>query len=287
MSDRKKITTYIIVTLVLSFLYQGVIALVANDTSSDRFTNFALILMCFPGLIALAFLFFFKEGFRGLGWGIKHSRFLLYSIAIPLGLTLLYFVLIELLGLGDQSVFVFQNNQVIFLDKKWSIFVFIPYFLINFVLGSIITGIFTLGEEVGWRGYLQNKMIKEFGIIPGVIFLGLVWGYWHLPIILMGYNFPEYPILGRFVLMPLMTVGFSAIFAWLTLRAKSLWPAVLAHGAINTLFSDAFATRINAEQKIWIYLLLTGLWLVAGIAALVRLKIDEKKDRLEGLSFYQ
>jgi membrane protease YdiL (CAAX protease family) len=284
MSEKKKITAYIIVTLVVSFIYQGIMALVTRDTSSEKFTNLGLILMYFPGLIAFAFMFFFKEGFKNIGWGIKRPLFLLYSLAIPLLITLLGFFLLEFLGLGSQTIFSFKNSKIIFIGKEMSIIAFIPYFLTGFVLGSIQSGIFALGEEIGWRGYLQNKMIKEFGLISGIIYLGLVWGYWHLPIILMGYNFPEYPILGGFILMPLMTIGFSSIWAWLTLRAKSIWPAVLAHGAINTLL-DTFVKKIDSTQKIWVYLALTGLWLIAGFVAISLLKNAEKRGRLESIYF--
>jgi membrane protease YdiL (CAAX protease family) len=283
MSEKKKITAYIIVTLVVSFIYQGIMALVTHDTSSDKFTNLGLILMYFPGLIALAFMFFFKEGFKNIGWGIKRPLFLLYSLAIPLLITLLWFFLLEFFGLGSQAIFSFKNSQIIFIGKEMSIIAFIPYFLTGFVLGSLQAGIFALGEEIGWRGYLQNKMIKEFGLISGIIYLGLVWGYWHLPIILMGYNFPEYRILGGFILMPLMTIGFSSIWAWLTLRAKSIWPAMLAHGATNTLLGT-FVKKIDSTQKIWIYLALTGLWLVAGAVAFIFLKKAEKRGCLEGLT---
>lgn len=275
--EKKKIIAYIAITLVLSFLYQGIIALVASDTNSHNFINLALILMYFPGLIALVFILIYKEKFKRVEWGIKHPIFLLYSIAIPLAITFLWLFLIEFFRLGNQTIFLFKNNMIIFLDKQISIITFMAYFLTSLVLGSVQAGIFTMGEELGWRGYLQNKMIREFGIIRGVIFLGLVWGYWHLPIILMGYNFPEYRILGGFVLMPLMTIGFSGVWAWLTLRAKSILPAILAHGAVNTLLSDSFIKRVYVEPKIWMYILLTGLWLIAGIIAIIRLNLHNKK----------
>jgi membrane protease YdiL (CAAX protease family) len=84
--------------------------------------------------------------------------------------------------------------------------------------------------------------------------------------------------------MPLMTIGFSSIWAWLTLRAKSIWPAVLAHGAINTLL-DTFVKKIDSTQKIWVYLALTGLWLIAGFVAISLLKNAEKRGRLESIYF--
>lgn len=286
MSERKKILLYLIVTLTTSYLYQGIIGVFAHDTSSDRFTKLSLILMYFPGVIALVFNNLFKEGFSSLGLKIKRPVFWLYSLGIPLLVIISFLIFIELLRLGNQNVFLFQGAHIAFLDKKEvSIFVFIPLFILNFTASACVTGIFSIGEELGWRGYLQNKMIQEFGLIPGVILLGLVWGYWHLPIILMGYNFPEYPILGGLILMPLTTIGFSLIFAWLTLRAQSILPAVLAHGAINTLLSDSVIGRIEVKSKLWLYLLLVSLWIITGIIAAIKLKIDYKNGKIESLKF--
>jgi len=107
MSEKNKITAYVIVTLVVSFLYQGIMAFVIEDTSSEKFTSFLLILMYFPGLIALAFMVFFKEGFKTIGLGIKRPLFLLYSLAIPLLITFLWFFLLDVLGLGRQTIFYF------------------------------------------------------------------------------------------------------------------------------------------------------------------------------------
>jgi len=76
-------------------------------------------------------------------------------------------------------------------------------------------------------------MIDNFGIIGGVALLGLVWAYWHLPANLAGYNYPHAPVLGGLVLFPALLVADSFVMAWLTIRAKSFWPAVLMHGSGN------------------------------------------------------
>ncbi|MFM6007501.1 MAG: CPBP family intramembrane glutamic endopeptidase [Sphaerospermopsis kisseleviana] len=285
MSEKNKILLYLVITLSLSYLYQVFIAVVAPDVTSEKFTNLALILMYFPGVIAIIFTIFFQEGWSNLGLKIRRPLLWLYSLAIPLIITILLLVFIQLLG-GEQKVFSMQDYNVSFLDKNpVSLAVFIPLFSLNFTVTACLTGIFTIGEELGWRGYLQNKMIQVFGLIPGIVILGLVWGYWHLPIILMGYNFPEYPILGALIFMPLTTIGFSLIFAWLTLRSKSIWTAVLAHGAINTLLSNSVIDRIEVPEKILLYLLIVSLWSIAGIIAGIKLNSDFKNGKIQNLTF--
>ena len=69
-----------------------------------------------------------------------------------------------------------------------------------------------------------------------VLLTGLIWGVWHWPIIFMGYNYGSNyfgaPFLGPLA-MVWFTLGLSVIFGWLSIKAQSLWPAVIAHGAIN------------------------------------------------------
>lgn len=280
MSDRKKTIYYIGITLVISFIYQGYIAATVPDVSSEKFLNLALILMYFPAVIALAFIAYFRSGFK-IGLKFGKPIYLIYSLIIPFILITIYFVAVSIFNFGTQSIIVLKNSQIIFIGKPAvSPIQFILLFIFNFTLGSIFTGLFTIGEELGWRGYLQPKMIRAWGLIPGIVSLGLVWGYWHLPIILMGYNFPQYPRLGGFVLMPLMTVGFSGVFAWLTVNADSILPAILAHGAINSLLSDAFIDQIDLQKPLAAYLLLCGIWLLAGIAALLRLRHQIKHGEL-------
>jgi membrane protease YdiL (CAAX protease family) len=66
--------------------------------------------------------------------------------------------------------------------------------------------------------------------------MGLIWGVWHWPAILMGHNYGlDYP--GAPFLGPLAMVWFTLIagtlLGWLTYRARSVWPAVIGHAALN------------------------------------------------------
>lgn len=103
------------------------------------------------------------------------------------------------------------------------------------LLTPLLNAIPTFGEEFGWRGYLLPKLMPLDGR-KAVLLTGIIWGVWHWPIILMGHNYGmDYfgaPFLGPLA-MVWFTVCLSIIYGWITIKAESVWPAVIAHGAGN------------------------------------------------------
>jgi membrane protease YdiL (CAAX protease family) len=96
----------------------------------------------------------------------------------------------------------------------------------------IANSLFAFGEEWGWRGWLLPRLVRERGLWPGLVLTGVTWGLWHAPLTLRGYNYPN---LGPFAAV--MFIGFCVIFGvligWLRLWTGSVWPAVVAHAALN------------------------------------------------------
>ena len=124
-----------------------------------------------------------------------------------------------LLGAGQQSFTFFALNL-----------------LLSLTVGSVITMLMAaIGEEAGWRGVLQPELQRRFGPIKGTLLVGLIWGYWHLPINLAGLNDAQHPVLGSLVIFPLLTISMSFVLAWLVNRSGSIWPSALAHATNNTI----------------------------------------------------
>ncbi len=89
------------------------------------------------------------------------------------------------------------------------------------------------GEEFGWRGYLQPRLVTKSPEIAA-LYTGVIWGVWHWPLTLRGYDFPDRPIFGSFLLVAL-AILMSYIFEWLREKSKTIWAPSLAHASTNTI----------------------------------------------------
>ena len=107
------------------------------------------------------------------------------------------------------------------------------------VIAPLVNAFATFGEEFGWRAYLQPKL-QPLGGRKMMLAMGIIWGVWHWPVIAMGHNYgTTYPGApwGGLLMMVWFTLTLGTLLGWLTLRAGSVWPAVIGHGAINGIAS--------------------------------------------------
>lgn len=103
------------------------------------------------------------------------------------------------------------------------------------LLAPLLNALPTLGEEFGWRAYLQPKLMP-LGWRRAMVWMGVIWGVWHWPILALGYNYGlDYagaPWWGMLAFV-WFTFTFGTLLGWLTIRGGSVWPAVIGHGALN------------------------------------------------------
>lgn len=89
----------------------------------------------------------------------------------------------------------------------------------------------TLGEELGWRGYL-TRSLAGLGWLRASLIVGVIWGIWHAPLILMGHNYPQHPEAGV-GMMVLFCAAVAPVIGWVRERAGTAWAAAVFHGTLN------------------------------------------------------
>ena len=110
-------------------------------------------------------------------------------------------------------------------------------FLLDLVQGSIggftVSLPFTLGEELGWRGLLLRET-QSWGFLRSNLFIGVVWGLWHAPIIAQGHNYPGHPVAGIFMMM-LFTTALSFPMAYCRFKSRTVLGPSALHGIFNAI----------------------------------------------------
>ena len=158
-------------------------------------------------------------------------------------------------------------------SKEFNLKLFFSTLIPSLILSFFILWPNYFGEEYGWRVYLQDRLFPLLGGYKGVLVLGVIWGLWHVPLILIGAIYPGQPILG-IVLMILNTIVMGIIISYAVLKTKSVWIAVLLHMIPDTIYPTAgffIATSINPILSFG-----TGLYGLAVLAvfALILLKSE-------------
>ncbi|MDY3617423.1 CPBP family intramembrane glutamic endopeptidase [Agathobaculum sp.] len=106
------------------------------------------------------------------------------------------------------------------------------------VVGPLLNVLAGAGEEVGWRGFLYPALQEKLSPAGVCLAGGVIWGLWHAPVTMRGHNYglgyPGFPWAGV-LMMCVFCIGLGTLLHWITQKSGSIWPAALAHGAVNAI----------------------------------------------------
>ena len=242
---KKRILWYLLLTFLLTYMYGFLILFPRwREVRSIAALRIAPV-MFIPGIVALFVRMFTDEGFQNTFFSprFRKGKRKFYAMAWfgpPLGTivgVLLYFLIFS--GNFSPSMEYYigvLRSQGSTLSEAAARAGVISSAAAGFFLAPILNIFTCFGEEWGWRAYLLPKLRELYGLKKAVILSGVIWGLWHLPLTVMGHNYgldyAGYPVTGILAMCVFCEV-FGILFAYLFVRTGSVFPCVVAHGALN------------------------------------------------------
>lgn len=169
----------------------------------------------------------------------------------------------ELSNIFDSFGRALTEERIADLKEQLITLPFHPFYLSilgGLVAGATVNAVAGFGEELGWRGLLQAEWAR-YGFWRCSWAVGLVWGLWHAPFILHGYNYPGHPVAGVCMMM-LWTVLFCPLIALVRLRSGSVIAAAIMHGSVNGTAAAPALVLLGGDS------LTVGAFGVAGVLVL-------------------
>lgn len=251
--ETKRIVLYLAITFLITYgLEIGVIWPMAKNTSMAASQTLQLVIsfmMFIPALGVLITRLITKEGFKNakLKPHFKgHIRFYVLAWAGPVVFTIfgafLYFILYpnrfdpSMQSMIDLALSQYEQMGVTGVTEDQIRAQFMTQLAVGVFLSPLLNGIACFGEEWGWRGYLLPKMKEKMPMLPMLLVNGVIWGLWHAPLTAIGHNYGVgywgFPFTG-ILAMCVFCITMGVLLSYVSLKADSVWPAVIGHGAIN------------------------------------------------------
>ncbi|MEM0463909.1 MAG: CPBP family intramembrane glutamic endopeptidase [Pyrobaculum sp.] len=99
-------------------------------------------------------------------------------------------------------------------------------------MALLVNTFVAFGEEYGWRGYLTPALARRLGWAKASVAVGVLWGVWHAPVLLLGHNYFYKFWPPSVLLMAAFCAAASPFFTYVYLR-HGVWGAAASHGGVN------------------------------------------------------
>lgn len=238
--DLKGILSFLIITFTLTYLLEFAIISQGISPIVKGFGQYVVALaMWIPGIAALFTVkFITKEPLKILN--IKFGKvkpYIISALVIPFCFLLIYGIT-WISGCGKPDWYLnhfldaFSSSNITVPELPHPSIIWSGMFFTTMIFAPILNGIFGFGEELGWRGFLLTKLMP-LGKWKAYTILGIVWGLWHMPLIVSGFVYPGYPLLGV-IMFSVLLFCFGIYMNELFLKHQSSILAGWIHGVFNS-----------------------------------------------------
>ena len=277
----KRIILFVLFSCGLYWVFAGLCDLLGILQDEAGFQLVTSCAMFTPAIGSLLTRLVTREGMENsmLRLNLKgNGKYYILAIALPIIYTVVEDVLnVVVLGSRFDPNAAFELAEVSAVGYTASI-------IFNIAISIAMFPVY-LGEELGWRGYLFPKLKTVMNRPAAYIVCGIIWGAWHTPAIIDGLNFGKdyagYPYVGV-LLMCVFCIGTGIIFAWLTEKTNSVYPAAFAHAVNNNatgLIIALSGTNADESRVLQFFIVGTAAIFIVAAACIAERIISQKRQQ--------
>jgi CAAX protease family protein len=267
--DRHALAIYFVLAFAISWggvllVIGGPAGIPGTKEETDRLFLYVYLAMLAGPSLASILLTLLTQGRTGLRelrsrllrWRVGTSVYALSLLTAPLVTTVVLF-----------SLSLFSRD---FLPAILATANKLPLLLFGLSVG-LGAGIF---EELGWTGFAIPRLRKHHGVLAGGLYLGMLWGAWHILVNLWASGTPTGEISPTFMLPVLLsTIGFGmlpayrVLMVWVYERTGSLLVGMLMHTSLTAsliiLRPAATGMALVVYELVWA----SALWAITATIA--------------------
>lgn len=233
-----RIVTFLVLAFGLSSIFYVLII-----SGGEGIEPWLMPLMLCPGVSAIITKLIFDRNLKGLGWKPGPAKWLGLGYLLPILYGAIIYGIAWLLGLGgfttDVVAELVGSGMGMADAPRWQVVAIFTFFMatIVYVRGGLPG---SLGEELGWRGFLFPELQRMISFTTASLISGVVWALFHLPLILFSDYHSTAPIAFTVVVFFISTIAHTFVNNWLRAKSGSVWPAVLLHTSHNVFINNVY-----------------------------------------------
>jgi uncharacterized protein len=222
---RRGLAVFFAVLLPLTAIFQAIIA-----TGN---ASWILALMWSLAAASVVARLVLREGFADVSFrlgGRRTWKYLVLAPIFPIVIGLIAYSIAWTTGLARFDPQPLGLVVPLVGDSASPLTVFVVTLALAATVGTVFVFPYAAGEEIGWRGYILTRLI-DAGVPRPILASGVIWGLWHVPLILAGmYVAGSSPVVSA-VLFMVAATSFCFVIARVRLESGSIWPAIALHAA--------------------------------------------------------
>lgn len=209
----------------------------------------SLAIMWSPALAAIVASIATRRSFKKIGWKPWPVKWLGIGWLLPMLYAFPAYGMVWLSGLGSapRPRFIERARMVLNMPTQPEWLLILAAFGFITIVNLLPAMVLSLGEEIGWRGYLVPELSEWLGFRGAAITSGVIWAMWHLPGVLFGgYGTAGTPKAYQVACFVTMVITTAIALAWLRMKSGSIWPVAIMHATHNGVI-QAFFDAITAD----------------------------------------